>query len=96
MLPLYSQRSGHLLDVVGAVGVEDVADLKHLQGLLRGEGEREGEWKKRRGGLNSKFESEFLTGTLGEQRVWFALTSCLNGWDSSRLTNMPFNFIKLI
>ena len=28
------QGSGHLLDVIGAVGVEDVADLKHLEGLL--------------------------------------------------------------
>ena len=28
------QRSGHLLDVIGAVGIEDVADLKHLERLL--------------------------------------------------------------
>ena len=28
------QRSGHLLDVIGAVGVEYVADLEHLEGLL--------------------------------------------------------------
>ena len=30
----YLQGSCHLLDVIGAVGIEDVADLKHLEGLL--------------------------------------------------------------
>ena len=30
----HSQRSGHLLDVLRAIRVEDVADLEHLQGLL--------------------------------------------------------------